>query len=262
MDALTSAVELARFLGDPALDIAILAEGNVSAWADEETFWVKASGSEMAMIGADGFVRVRFKPILDALASGAAADDGQVKQLLKDAVQDGDGRRPSVETFMHGYLLSLPGVKAVGHGHPTSVLSLLAIEDAEGIARQRILADEIVWCGPAAAFVPYVDPGLLLARSIRTSVESYLGEYGILPRTIWMANHGLVALGETPAEVRNAFAMSVKAARIWLGALATGRPLKTLTEKEINRIHTRPDEHYRQALLRGKAARGSNDLGC
>jgi len=46
-DILQQLVTMSRHLGDPALDYVILAEGNSSAWTDEETFWVKASGVNM-----------------------------------------------------------------------------------------------------------------------------------------------------------------------------------------------------------------------
>ena len=66
-DPLAAAVEPARFLGNPDLDCAILAEGNVSARADDDSFLVKASGFEMASISSTGFVKVAFQPILAAL---------------------------------------------------------------------------------------------------------------------------------------------------------------------------------------------------
>jgi len=37
-------------------------------------------------------------------------------------------------------------------------------------------------------------------------------------------------------------------ARILVGAYSVGGP-RFMSEADINRIHTRPDEHYRQKLL-------------
>ncbi len=150
---------------------------------------------------------------------------------------------------MHAYLLGLPGVSMVGHTHPTALLSLLCLEGCAEMARQRLFPDEVVCCGPAAAFVPYVDPGLPLARAIKASVELYVAEHGAVPKTIWLANHGLIALGLTEQEVESATRMSVKAARVWLSALSAQRPIQPLALEQIERIHTRPDEHYRQKLL-------------
>jgi hypothetical protein len=55
-------------------------------------------------------------------------------------------------------------------------------------------------------------------------------------------------MGATPAQVLAATAMAVKAARVRLGAAAWGG-IRPLSDTELARIYTRPDEHYRQALL-------------
>ena len=68
-------------LGDPALDYAILGEGNTSASAGDGTFWVKASGYSLGTITARGFVRVRMDRALDLLDSNASTDE-QIKAGL------------------------------------------------------------------------------------------------------------------------------------------------------------------------------------
>ncbi len=241
-------VALSRFLGDPVHDAAMLAEGNASIKEDQESFWVKASGFSMRDIDSNGFVRVKFEVILSAMSSSEFGDD-QVRDVLKASRADDTPLMPSVETFMHAYLLSLPGVSIVGHTHPTPLLSLLCLDNAKTVASQRLFPDEIVCCGPAAAFVPYVDPGFALANAVKAAVEKYVEEQGSVPKTIWMQNHGLIAIGKSAREIESATLMSVKAARVWLGALSSGISLHTLTPEQVARIHTRPDEHYRQKLL-------------
>jgi rhamnose utilization protein RhaD (predicted bifunctional aldolase and dehydrogenase) len=149
---------------------------------------------------------------------------------------------------MHAYLLSLPGVAWVGHTHPVSLVSILCLPDARAMAKRRLFPDDVVCCGPESAWVPYCDPGIPLAREIKSSVERYVKTHGAAPKTIWLANHGLIALGSTPGEVVTASLMSEKAAKVWLGVLAH-EPI-ALTASQIARIAGRPDEHYRQELLR------------
>ena len=247
MPAPEALVALSRRLGDPAEGLAILAEGNTSTTdgADRGCFWVKASGGYLATINDDGFVHVKLEPMLAAF--DGVANDPDVSAVLEHARHDpSEKRRPSVETFMHAYLLSLAGVKWIGHTHPTSLLAVLCSSDAEEQASARYFPDEVVCCGPASCFVPYRDPGLPLAQEIRARVESYSREYGSPPITIWLQSHGLVALGETPAEVLSATLMSEKAARV---RLATRDPVP-MGAAQIERIHQRADEHYRQKLLR------------
>jgi len=228
--------------------LAILAEGNTSAREDADTFWVKASGFSLNGIGPEGFVRVRFAPIFAAIRGGTASDD-EVREILREARVDEERLMPSVETFMHAYLLNLTGIEYVGHTHPTTLLSLLALNDAKAMATVRVFPDEVVCCGPATAFVPYVDPGLPLALAIKDSVEAFVDEFGELPKTIWLANHGLIAIGKTTAEVESATFMAEKAAKVRLGAIGSGKSVRPLSKVEVERIHRRPDEHYRQRLL-------------
>jgi rhamnose utilization protein RhaD (predicted bifunctional aldolase and dehydrogenase) len=248
-------VGLARTLGDPTADLAMLAEGNVSAREDEDSFFVKASGFSMRTLGPEGFVQVQFAPILAAL-DGPDLDDTQIRECLADArTRRTTPSMPSVETFMHAFLLGLPDVHVIAHTHPTPLLSLLSVEGAEQLAEQRLFPDEIVCCGPASCFVPYVDPGLPLAREIRARVLAFVERRGEVPKTIWLENHGLIVLGRSARDAESGSLMAVKAARVWLGALTSGRPVKPLTPAQIDRIHTRPDEHYRQRLL-GALGRG------
>ncbi len=53
---LTQLVSMSRNLGDPINDYVILGEGNTSAQVDGDSFWVKASGTELRTIESEGFV--------------------------------------------------------------------------------------------------------------------------------------------------------------------------------------------------------------
>src|SRR5438046_9357549 len=66
---LDTLIALSRELGRPERELAILGEGNTSVDAGDGTFWVKASGSQLAMIDAGGLSQVRLAPPLDLLAA-------------------------------------------------------------------------------------------------------------------------------------------------------------------------------------------------
>ena len=99
--------------------------------------------------------------------------------------------------------------------------------------------------------VPYADPGLPLALIMRDRVRAYLAAHGEAPKLITLENHGMIALGDTPAEILNITAMAVKAARIYLGALMTGKPTR-LPDEEVQHLYHRPDEIYRRKLFVGE----------
>jgi len=247
-DVLRELVEMSNNLGDPLNDYVILGEGNSSVKVDEETFWVKASGTQLRTIGPEGFVQVYFEPVL-AMLDGPDLSDEEVKQVLIEAkVDPAAPGHPSVETAMHALCLKLEDIKFVGHTHPTSINMLTCSATFETAVSGRLFPDEIVLCGPAPVIIPYVDPGLPLAREINTRLRAYLDTYGELPRTVLMQNHGFIALAGTAQKVENITAMAVKAARILVGTYALGGP-NFMTAKAVDRIHTRPDEHYRQRMI-------------
>jgi rhamnose utilization protein RhaD (predicted bifunctional aldolase and dehydrogenase) len=247
-DVLNELLQLSRRLADPALDYVILGEGNTSAAVDDATFFVKASGVSLRNIPEAGFVRVRRQPIMDLLGRSSVTDEEVIAGMLAARVDTTTPIRPSVETLFHAYLLSLPGIKFVGHTHPTPVNSILCSRLAEEAVSGRTFPDEIVCCGPAPAWVPYVDPGQPLARALRDSVERYIDRYNAAPRIILMQNHGLIALGKSAGEVESSTAMYVKTARIILGTYALGGP-NFLSAENVNRIYTRPDEKYREKQI-------------
>jgi rhamnose utilization protein RhaD (predicted bifunctional aldolase and dehydrogenase) len=247
-DVLADLVAMSRRLGDPAMDYVILGEGNTSAAADTGSFFVKASGVSLRDIEAEGFVRVRRAPIIELLDRESVSDDEIRDGMLAAKVDPTSGIRPSVETLFHAYLLSLPGISYVGHTHPAPVNAILCSRNAEEAISGRLFPDEIVCCGPAPCWVPYVDPGHPLSREMRARVEGYIDEHNVPPRIILMQNHGLIALGRTPGEVESATAMYVKTARIILGAYTMGGP-NFLTPEHVARIYTRPDEKYREKQI-------------
>ena len=242
---LADLVAMTRTLGDPALDYAILGEGNSSARIDNETFWVKASGAEMGTIEADGFVQVRFDGVLPMLETDSLGDDAVKARLEAARVDPKAQARPSVETVLHALALKLHGVNFVGHTHPTAVNAILCSQKAAEVIAGRLFPDEIVYCGPAPVYIPYTDPGVPLARKVRDEINRYLDVYREAPKVILMQNHGLIALGRTASEVENITAMYVKTARVILGAYALGG-LHFMSTEAVARIHTRPDEQYRR----------------
>ncbi len=252
-NVLEQLVELSARLGDPARDLAILAEGNTSAREDDSTFWVKASGTELRSASPASFVRVSFERVM-AMLDADLDDEGVIAALIAAKVDGRPEPRPSVETLMHAACLSLEGVRFVGHTHPVAINSLTCSVSFEEAFTGRVFPDEVVVCGPATVLVPYVDPGLPLAREIKRRVDAYVAERGRAPKVIVLRNHGLVVLGNSAREVENITAMAVKAACIRLGALAAGG-VRLLSDEDVRRIDGRSDEHYRRRVLRERQAK-------
>lgn len=251
MNFLRQLIDLARGLGSPDEDYAILGEGNLSGKEDSESFWVKASGTSLENLTESDLVQVYFEPIWDLLAKDQLSD-AAIQNGLQAAKVDPDvNAMPSVETFLHAILLQLRGINFIGHTHPTPINSILCSVNAEEAFSGALFPDQIVYCGPMPVFIPYTDPGLPLAQKIHAQVHAYHSEWGLPPKVILMQNHGLIALGKTAAEVAQITKMSVKAARVILGAYAMGGP-HFLSKENVDRIYSRPDEKYRKEIWESK----------
>jgi len=248
MSTLSELLNLSHGLGREERKLAILGEGNTSTRISDQTFVVKASGSNLATLSESGVSECAFEKILPLLAAGEMSDLA-VDEALFDARVSSSAKKPSVEAIFHGYLLTLPGVNFVGHTHPIAVNGLLCSKHAHAFAKRRLFPDEIVCCGVESVFVPYTDPGLKLSRAIKLAVEEFIARLSRPPRMVLLENHGLIALGATPEAVMAATLMAVKAAEIFaIAASISGEP-QFLTPDQVARIAGRPDEQYRQKAL-------------
>ena len=239
-------VNLAQTLGDPARALAILGEGNVSARADEKTFWVKASGSSLGTLSPADLTQVRFEDVLRPLEHETLSE-AEVESVLISAQIDPAQKKPSVETFLHALCLT-GGASWVAHTHAEAVNQILCSTLGAEPFRQHIFPDAVVVCGVAPAVVPYIDPGFGLAKAVQAELLRYSEVYGTLPKLLLMENHGLVALGGSAREALNITLMADKWARTLAGTYALGGP-KFLPEAEVARIDNRLDEHYRRKRL-------------
>ncbi|HVY69395.1 MAG TPA: class II aldolase/adducin family protein [Verrucomicrobiae bacterium] len=247
-DIIGTLIQLSREIGREDRRLALLAEGNTSARAGEGRFAVKASGCSLATLGSEDITLCESAKILASL-DGGMLPDREVESVLLGARVNGQGKKPSVEAMFHAWLLTLDDVHFVGHCHPVATNQILCSPGAAEFARNRLFPDEVVCCGPESVLVPYVDPGIPLAKAIRDETTRFIQKKGLVPRLILLQNHGIIALGKTPNAVLACLQMAEKAAEIFVGASLLGGPV-FMTADQINRIAKRPDEAYRQRQLK------------
>ncbi len=244
---LLALIHLSRSLGLPERELVVMGEGNTSARIDDNTFWVKASGTRLHQIDRDGFVAVQLDAVL-AITQAKSRTDAEIRDMLMASLVDAANKKqPSVETMFHAILYAQTQAAFIGHTHPISVNAILCAKDAASWLDGRTTPEEVVYLGPESVFVPYVDPGLPLARALRQELNAYQDKWGEDPKVIYLQNHGVFALGESAAAVENTQIMADKAARIMQGTMAFGGP-RFMSEKDVRRIHTRPDEAYRRKI--------------
>jgi len=247
-EEITSLVKLSREIGREDRQLAILAEGNVSIKLSAERFAVKASGCSLATL-TEADVTVCDSAKVLAIMEQKTLSDEAIDQALLEARVSEQAKKPSVEAMFHAWLLTLEGVNCVGHCHPLPAGQVLCSPRARDFAERRLFPDEVVCCGAASVFIPYVDPGLTLAREIAERTKAFCVQNGYVPRLIVLQNHGIIALGGTPNGVFARTLMAAKAAAIFMGAAAMGGP-NFLTAQHVERIAGRLDEAYREKQLK------------
>lgn len=254
-------VALTRLLGEPARDLAVLAEGNTSQLLDDGRLVVKASGAGLGSAGPEDFV------VADVDEVMAVVDDPGTTQAELSAVlvargteRPGDAglRRGSIETVVHAAVhAAARGTAAegtarfVGHTHPTDVVGLLASVRAAEAWADIVYSDEAVVIG-RPLFVPYATPGIDLGRAYARSLRGYVAEQGALPQLVLLANHGIVAIAPTVAGVEAVSTMAVKGARVRATAYAVGG-VAPLSDDQIAKFFAREDISERRVnLARGR----------
>ena len=240
-------LRLSHDVGREDRRMAILGEGNTSIRLDADTFAVKASGSNLGSLTEAGIAVCRFDRLLPLLDRQRMADE-EIDQALMDARVNPEDKKPSVEAIFHAWLLTLPGVNAVGHCHALAVNRILCSPRADAFARRRTFPDEVVCCGPESVLVPYLDPGLVIAQAVRTETLEFIRRTGRQPRVILLKSHGIIAIGPNATAVMATLLMAEKAAEIHFGAALLGGP-DFMSPEQVARIADRPDEHYRQKML-------------
>jgi rhamnose utilization protein RhaD (predicted bifunctional aldolase and dehydrogenase) len=238
-------IELSRDFGQARWTI--LGEGNTSGRIDEKVFAVKSSGSSLGTLTEIELTHCYFDALLPVLDRKGVSEQ-EIEEILLNSRVRPTALKPSVETFFHAYLLTIPGVSYVGHTHPVAVNQILCSGLGNLFAQERRFPDEVVCCGPVSLLVPYEDPGLALAVRIRRDLQNFERVHRKNPKVILLGNHGVITIGQTADAVRVAMAMTVKAAEIFVGAHSLGGNI-SMPESEVNRIENRLDEEYRRKML-------------
>ena len=165
--------------------------GNTSVkTADGKYMYIKASGTALKdMNGRKGWRRVRLDSVLSIIEDKSIvklethAREIEVVNRLLLACDDQVTAvaRPSVEAHLHGYL-----DKCVIHLHPSSVGAYANAKNGKA-ELERLFKTETL----PPLWVPYTDPGFMLARRIARLVSYYQKQRGKKPPIMVLERHGL-----------------------------------------------------------------------
>jgi len=170
--------------------------GNTSVKTrDGKYMYIKASGTGLKdMTSTKGWRRLRVEAVLAILKDRTiASTDGNKRQsqvssaLLSAADDEFDrGVKPSIESCFHAMF-----GRYVIHLHPVAVLGYACARDGKK-AIDRLFKNRNL----SPVWVPYANPGYMLAKRIEKVAAGYERQYGRLPAVLFLQNHGVVVTAD------------------------------------------------------------------
>ena len=183
-----------RYGGDSRF--VLLGGGNTSQKIGD-VMYVKASGCALGTIAEDGFVAMSLPRLQEIWEKTYPANvDEREKLVLQDMMAsrvDGETARPSVEALLH----ALIPFAYVVHLHPAMVNGLTCGQS--GKASMEKLFSDALW-------IPLVNPGYILAKTVRDAQSRFVEQYGHTPQIVFLQNHGVFVSANSLEEIETLYA--------------------------------------------------------
>jgi len=155
---------------------------------DHEGVFVKASGFDLATMGAEGFTGMERESVTRLAELDTLSDGDMVAELLR-ARFDPAANNPSIEAIVHG----LVPFTFVDHTHADAIVTVSNLPDG-----QERLADIF---GDRVLVLPYVMPGFVLAKQFAGVIDRLGGVDGVVS-----SHHGLFTFAD---DARESYEMTI-----------------------------------------------------
>ena len=183
-----------RYGGDSRF--VLLGGGNTSQKIGD-VMYVKASGCSLGTIAEDGFVAMSLPRLQEIWEKDYPVNvEEREKLVLQDMMAsrvEGETARPSVEALLH----SLIPFTYVVHLHPAMVNGLTCGQSGKA-SMERLFSD--------ALWIPLVNPGYILAKTVRDAQSRFIEQYDYTPHIIFLQNHGVFVSANSLEEIETIYA--------------------------------------------------------
>jgi len=206
--------------------------GNTSVKTNSGRFmYIKASGSTLKDMNAEkGWRILDVENVLSILSDKSLAKlevnkrETSIVKRLADCCIDklNSNARPSVEAHLHAML-----DKYVIHLHPDAVRAFVNAKQGQ----QKVEKLFSKWKN-LPLWIPYVDPGFMLAKKFETLIDNYQSEYKRKPAVIFLEKHGLIVSSDSLNMALKLVGQVVKTMQSGLKQLSAAMP-KTCDVQEI-----------------------------
>ena len=175
---------------DPAF---VLAGGGNTSYKNADALYIKGSGTSLATITADGFVKMD-RHALSAIwdktypADTDAREAAVLADMMAAKCPGEEAKRPSVETLLH----DLFPQTYILHVHPSAVNAITCSKEGKDAA--------LAIC-PDAVWVEECNPGYILAANCREKMLAYREKTGRDADVVFLQNHGIFFAANTEEEL-------------------------------------------------------------
>jgi len=181
--------------------------GNTSVKTEDGKYmYIKASGTALKDMGKTrGWRRMRLEPVLSIIGDKSLAKlepgkrEPEVVDRLLLACDDKvkGGARPSVEAHLHAIL-----DKYVIHLHPLVIAAYVNSKNGKAVIEKLFKKEKFPFGSEPQGrrpplWVPYTDPGFMLAKKIAHLVGNYQKQFGQKPAVMILEKHGLFVTAKT-----------------------------------------------------------------
>jgi NAD(P)-dependent dehydrogenase (short-subunit alcohol dehydrogenase family)/rhamnose utilization protein RhaD (predicted bifunctional aldolase and dehydrogenase) len=174
----------------------VLAGGGNTSYKEAGILYVKGSGTSLADIKPEQFVRMDRRLLCEMVEKEYPADmsddereEDALASMMAARLPGEESKRPSVEATVH----ALFPYKLVLHVHPPLVNGLTCGK------RGKELCDSLF--GEKAAWIGLTKPGLVLAQTCQRAFDSYTERVGKYPQIVLLQNHGIFVAADTVEEI-------------------------------------------------------------
>jgi rhamnose utilization protein RhaD (predicted bifunctional aldolase and dehydrogenase) len=194
--SLEELAEISRFYGsNPEY---VIAGGGNTSFKDDDYLYIKASGTSLAGMRSGDFVKMdreKLRLIWDKTypEESESREAAVLADMMAARAPGEDGKRPSVETLLHAIL---PFVYVV-HLHPALVNGLTCSREGEKAAA-KLFGGRSIW-------IPSVNPGYVLSKIVKDSMDKYKAEKGQTPEIIFLQNHGVFAAADSAEGIQSLY---------------------------------------------------------
>ena len=173
--------EISHFYGSD--ERYVLAGGGNTSFKNEENLYIKGSGTALATIPPEGFVKMSRAGLANIWTKTYSKDkDEREAEVLKDMMsarcEGEENKRPSVETLLHNLFKQ----QYVLHVHPAIVNGLTCA--VNGKAEVESLFENAIW-------IEETEPGYVLAAKCRERINEYEAKTGKNADLLFLQNHGI-----------------------------------------------------------------------